>query len=285
MLRKILLIFIFLNINTIYANSLGSLEASKFANYSPEASFEHAMAETFTVPEPADYVLTNDTSTQLIFGPDKIDIRNLQEGEPAYILEMQANKNRINHGENLTLDFYFSGVGNVDISKLHISIPRYIVKNNIMESYVLFYENKNSIYIGKSTYHINAKIIPHKQILNNTIIDLIPFNIYFKHISDILNEGEKPVKINGTWYPPVRIEFTIDENAQGGDYDIYTTLFYKDNNKWYATNQVMNVHINQWYENDQLQYFVYAVIFIQIISFIFIIIRKLIPWIHKFILI
>lgn len=71
------------------------------------------------------------------------------KGEPSYHIEAQTNSNRLNLGDKYTIRLFISGAGDVNLGKMRIDIPSYIVRNNYvaLEEFAFnfnFSENRQS---------------------------------------------------------------------------------------------------------------------------------------------
>ena len=68
-------------------------------------------------------------------------------GDPSYIIEIQANKSSVNPGDNLGIALFISGAGNVNCSKLRVSIPPYIVRNKNIKLMETNYTGRTPVII------------------------------------------------------------------------------------------------------------------------------------------
>ncbi len=188
------------------------------------------------------------------------------KGNPSYVVEIQANRSVIDPGEGLGLNLFISGAGDVNSSKLRVSIPPYIVQNGIVKYTETDYSGNFAV--------IEGRIYPNPKLTNSTIFDtsfIIDLNnIYFKNLTGgLANVGEidHPLLYDpGKYSPPFFIEFTVSGNATGGDHDINIDLFYKKNDSWLVDRQTASIHINQWYENGELQKYVWVALAFGIIA-------------------
>lgn len=191
------------------------------------------------------------------------------KGEPSYLLEVQTSSNRVNAGENFSMRIFLSGAGDVVFGKIRVNIPTYIVK----DKYVTLKDISFNFYRGSEPGQVayNATTNTTNQ---EPQIDLNIPNIHFtpRDIKAFVNFGETAMKEGEI--PPYTINFTISPNAPQGDQDIYVKLFYKYGNKWYADTQIVPLHINNWYEQEWLQWLVLISVFVSLILQIIQTIRK-----------
>ncbi len=203
-----------------------------------------------------DLALDNVTS----IGPNWDDPAKFNEnfnGFPSYTLETQIKSNPVNTGDPFEVALYISGAGNVNSSKMKISIPPYIVQDQDVS--LEYYEYGTEGRIVRTD-----RIIPRRinRLFNKTFIVIGLSNIYFmSHNNSPINVGELS-DIGNESYPPFDIKFTIAENIPGGDYNMYVNLFYKYRDQWYMEKQSIPIHINYWYEHWLVQWgVIFALIF------------------------
>jgi hypothetical protein len=187
------------------------------------------------------------------------------KGEPSYNIEVQTSNSRVNLGDNYSMKIFISGVGDAIFGKMRANIPDYIVKDNYVVlrslSYNYTFDRLNDKYIIHNPYRENSSY--------KSRFDMVVPSFYFnlQNITSFVNFGELNT-IEGD--APFTIDFAISPNAPGGDHDIYLTIFYKLGAKWYTSSQIVPIHINKWYENDYMQWFIFIslglAIFSQIIS-------------------
>ncbi|MGD0951261.1 MAG: hypothetical protein ABR985_02525 [Methanotrichaceae archaeon] len=189
----------------------------------------------------------------------QMHINNLSfSGEPAYRLESQPSSNRVNVGDKYSMKIFVSGAGDVAISKMRINIPAYIVEDeNVFLKEVDFnYSFKSKSNTIKLAPLITTKNLTPPMTLNVPNIYFIPYDIKaFVNFGELTTIGNVPYTIN----------FTISPNAPKGDHNIYLTLFYKSGDKWYTDTETVPLHINNWYEQEWLQWLILISLFTSII--------------------
>ena len=176
----------------------------------------------------------------------------LYHGFPSFTISSYMNSPIVNNGDKVSINFFFSGAGDVDDNKLWVSIPPYLVKESV--------EVKDFIYDKVK----NEPTLPvHSHFVDNQFTTTL-LETDFKY-----NWGEFQVLDNGTKYAPLTVYFTVDDDAPAGDHDITTTLFYKNGTQWYMSEKITKIHIRYWYERELFQYLVFFSIFIVIIEFLY----------------
>jgi len=187
------------------------------------------------------------------------------KGEPSYLIEVQTSSIRANTGDNFSIKIFLSGVGDAVLGKMRVNIPAYIVKDGRVILKTINYNYS----IGSKTNEIILH--PFVSIMNQSPqLDLNIPNIYFnpRDIKAFVNFGEVTLFQDGT--VPYTLNFSISPKAPGGDHNIHIKLFYKYGNKWYSDTQVVPLHINNWYEQEWMQWLVLGSlcisIFLQMIS-------------------
>jgi len=161
------------------------------------------------------------------------------------------------------MDLYISGSGDVDFSKLYVSIPDYIPKNRKI----------NLTKINFACTDINP--FTKTQICHGEPITAIETPTFWNWISPYYYRspyingndefsglpisGSAPMIVGegnildskGTSHAPFSINFTVAEDAPPGDHDISITYSYQNKGKWYEDRQNIKVHINRFYETDK----------------------------------
>lgn len=186
------------------------------------------------------------------------------KGAPSYILQFLTMNNHFKPGDNITLGLFIAGAGEVNVSKLDVTLPPYIVQNNTLVVKYLSFESDGTI----SATSFKAQ--------NDFGFVLYPPLMYFKprYNDSLVNIGENLYSGNPPMNTPILINFTISSKSPPGDQIIYLNLFYKDNSgKWYIDKQLVPIHINYWYEDDRLQYIAELAVIITLIGGVIVIIR------------
>jgi hypothetical protein len=102
------------------------------------------------------------------------------KGDPLYTVELQANKSAVNSGDYFGLSLFISGAGNTNSSKLRVSIPPYLVQNEIVKLTETNYSDErgtitnNRIYINPHYSYriINNTLFAIGSVLSNFLVDL-----------------------------------------------------------------------------------------------------------------
>jgi hypothetical protein len=176
-------------------------------------------------------------------------------GNPAYAIEIKTKNNHVNRNDDFSIDIYISGAGNVECSKLKVSIPDDIVKDDQCELAQLEYGGIN-IPINNFIPSTNKISLRPSHVIGLS-------NIYFcPEGQSLANIGE----INFRGQAPFTIKFRIAEDASGGDHNIYINLFYKFNDSWYIEKQNVPIHVNQWYEAELIHWVAICALLIGILA-------------------
>lgn len=173
---------------------------------------------------------------------------------PSYAIISHTTNLRVDRGDKYEMDIYLSGDGEVEESKILISIPECIVKDNITQ---LSYP-KLSVYnnVNKSgSIHINTTSLINKS--QPTRFFIKPNKIWFFRAQDDEGDkqrvGENDWVINNISYAPFNVDFVIAENAPTGDHTISAYFFYRVRNNWFQDKKDIIIHINHWYETGRYQ--------------------------------
>ena len=200
-------------------------------------------------------------------------------GEPQYTIVAQTSDTNVDPGSNFKAELFISGAGDVNLSKISVSIPRYIVKGSKAKLTIL---NYRIIDPGNRTVNgeLEVKNIdPQFYLLLPDIWYMLPSNDndYFSGEPKIFGESTYIFE-NGTHYAPYTIEFTVANNATAGDHDIFINYIYKHSNKWFQDTKIIRLHIRPWYERDFARYAFFATAIWAIISILYWIKKYLLPW-------
>ena len=138
-------------------------------------------------------------------------------------------------GDSYTVEIYISGVGDVELAKLYISIPAYIPETLqvdqdgtrlSVETRQLEFTSPDFLKAKEITQrHTNVfSLTVPLYIFNRTILDVDPDHLGI--------EGERIRWDKRFWlgihYAPFSFSFKVAENAPPGDHNIYLHLVYKD---------------------------------------------------------
>jgi len=188
-------------------------------------------------------------------------IRNFM-GEPAFQLIAHSSDPTKGRGDEFVIEIYISGAGNLDLAKMHVSIPSYIPKTieilpDGTRKSVLIKQIMHK-YAGSDEAEVIPEIVP--AVFSVGIANyMFGRSLRSKDPTDLTNEGEVR-KFNGQkiwvekYYPPLSISFTISRDAPPGDHNIYLHLVYRDMLRWYSDKATLKVHIKQWYEEEWIRY-------------------------------
>lgn len=170
-------------------------------------------------------------------------------GEPQYALKILTSDTVLDSGDHFRIQLFIIGAGDVDFSRISVTIPEYIVDGGKI--------NLTSLVFPP--VELNKKLDPTVE-----AIELLPSFyrvpqpvLYMLPAVDATNSfsggrpmtiGESFYLVNGTYYAPFTVDFAVPKNATAGDREIYINLIYKYYDKWYQDSKTVKLHINHWYE-------------------------------------
>lgn len=161
-------------------------------------------------------------------------------GFPVYTISTYSNNPVVNQGDNVSIEIFITGRGDVDTNNFKVSIPPFIVKRDIwVNSFIYDTKEKVNIVDSKIQYFDNG--------FNFRLTKLF-FEPY--EPGYLGNVGEFQYITNETKYPPLTVNFMIDNDAPPGDHQISTILFYKNASQWYMSEKIITIHIRYWYEQN-----------------------------------
>jgi len=164
------------------------------------------------------------------------------------MLKLQTSDTTLNAGENFKIELFITGAGDINLSKILVSIPEYIVKDRRVKFTSVDYSLIDS---NKKIFHPSLEIQEEEPSFY-----MLPSPIMYMYFG-AENEnfsikphigGEMIYQLNGTNYAPYTIDFAIANNASAGDRDILISFIYKYGGKWYQDSKTIRLHINHWYE-------------------------------------
>ena len=172
-------------------------------------------------------------------------------GEPQYAIKALTSDTTLDQGSKFRMELYITGAGDVNLSRIFVSIPKYIVNNGKVKLTELKYipiDPGNGTYRGKP--EINDSMNSSFYLPVDPILYQLPAERGEIFSPKMLILGEASYLVNETYYAPFTVDFVIAKNATGGDREIYINYIYKYINKWYQDTKIIRVHINHWYETD-----------------------------------
>ncbi len=170
----------------------------------------------------------------------------------------------------MILKLFISGAGDVNLSRISVFIPQYIVKDGKAKLTIL---NYRIIDPGNRTVQGELEV----KNIDPSFYLLLP-DIWYMLGSNNIDYLSVEPKIfgestylfeNGTHYAPYTIEFTVANNSFAGDHDIFVNYIYKNSNKWFQDSKVIRLHIRPWYERDLARYAFFATAIWAIISILY----------------
>lgn len=173
-------------------------------------------------------------------------------GGPQYTIITQTGDTHIDVERNFKMEIFISGAGDVDISRISVSIPRSIVEGEKVRLKRMVY-NVTNANNGEFSKELKVENVDPRfySLIDNILYKLIKeSDNNFSTKPQILGESEFEFKNNGTLYAPYTVDFKIDNNAPAGDYNIFIHYFYKYSDNWFQDSKIVAVHINHWYEEE-----------------------------------
>jgi hypothetical protein len=189
-------------------------------------------------------------------------------GDPQYSIITQTNDIYVRPLSPLKVELYISGAGDVNYSRLSVSVPRNIVYGEKMILKRMSYIPLNPI-TGEILKELKVEEVDPRFYLQieSTFYKLVrESDNNYSAKPQILGESSYIFPNNKTQYSPITIEFAIDKNAFPGDYNLFIHYFYKYLDKWYQDTEIITLHINHWYEEEIWQWLLMGLALLSIIS-------------------
>ena len=179
---------------------------------------------------------------------------NFSIGTPVYDIYSGTKYLEVNENEAIEIEYFLTGVGQVDANKIRISISPDICQESIIsvqtiEANWTDIENKRPSHLEMHSYQDGSQmagILP-------------PYYFTVDEADSFFNYGGKPWQsvndtllvvpwVNGSLVSPIYIRFVIAEDAPKGDHEVMFFVFYQYDDTWYSTQENVTVHIKYWYE-------------------------------------
>lgn len=192
-------------------------------------------------------------------------------GDPSYIVVVHTSNPHVNQGDIFNAQLYISGSGNVDISRILVSIPPYLVtpeSNKVTQVAFVPVDSENNTF--RASYTITEDSGPRFHILLPDILyrqEVVSKSESGEEITHGVKFGELKAIIDGKSYSPVSFAFVINDNAPGGDHNIIINYMYKYQNRWYSDDQILTLHVNRFYEKNVVLYNGFNYFYIEYNSF------------------
>jgi hypothetical protein len=202
-------------------------------------------------------------------------------GEPQYLIKIQTSNTIVSPGEKFRMELFITGAGDVNLSKIYVSIPQYIVRGGRIKLTSLNYS-----FVDPNNMTIHPNIKARDQSPN---FYLIPPKILYEFVSDKDDNflptpkilGEVYYTLNGTNYAPYTIDFVIANNATPGDQDLFVSFIYKYSDRWFQDSKTIRLHINNWYQESLWQIFLQLAALLGFVLTVLLLVKELMSYLIK----
>lgn len=184
---------------------------------------------------------------------------NLSVGEPSYEIYSYTKYLETNKNKDIKIEYFLTGVGQVNSNKIRISIPPNICKDaNVY--YQTIEGNWSEIGAGQFTGKHETHLYPSEGAQLGGWLPSFYFTVDKE--DTLFNYGGKPWQsVNDTIsvvsysnskasvIAPVTVNFTIARDAPAGNHEVLFFVFYEHDNVWYSSQESVTVHVNHIYEH------------------------------------
>lgn len=183
---------------------------------------------------------------------------NMSIGKPVYELYSYTKYIETDRETEVQVEYFLTGVGQVNANKIRISVPPAICKNANV-TYQTIEGNWSEIESGQYGGKLETRLYPNEGAQLGGWLP--PYYFTMDKEDSIFNYGGKPwQRVNNTisvasysdskatMITPITVSFTIAKDAPTGDYEVLFFVFYEYDNVWYSTQESVTVHIRHWYE-------------------------------------
>ena len=185
--------------------------------------------------------------------------------EGQYEVVAVANKKQLNKGEYLDVDVYFTGYGEIGLSKVFIVFSQNIVdSNNSIVTTSLKPLPNNRLMWGNETFSINE--ITVLDMTGGIMVNKNNKDSASQYI-DMTNEPADFGIITETKIQnaPISISYKIKDDIQEGEYSIAFYYTYFDGVKWKSSNSNVQFKVNSFIE-EHILFFTVAGLVVAIIA-------------------
>lgn len=188
--------------------------------------------------------------------------------KPAFSIQMYSNKRSYNPNEKVIVSAFIVGSGQLDESSIHGYIPDEITS----DENTLFLINFNKFEKDGKIYCV-AKFPRYEKNIFDRFSGKLADCYFMVDPDKGINYGDA-IQIHPQTkehFPPISIEFTLDDKAPSGDHKIDLILKFKSDGQWFISRENVVIHINNWIEKHQniLQNFVIFVGLLALIEAVF----------------
>ena len=169
----------------------------------------------------------------------------------AYSIIPRLRTPAVNPGKQIEIEVYLGGYGTPKRNKLHVAYS---------SPYVISEENSgelvSSIKVSKDKMTGELQPVSGKGYLAHSKCDKIGVTVVlnegnFLPVAESSSQGDFPqVMSELSWdgYPPILIRLNTAKKARAGDYDIYLSLAYGDEQQVLQDQKRVTFHVNSWWD-------------------------------------
>ncbi len=187
---------------------------------------------------------------------------------PSYSTFTRIRKSNINRGDIIEVEVFIVGKGDVTSAELVVVFPP-----DIMPVQGDDYRNGNVTYIvlppgydiGKQNKIVFLKDFELKDRPLGPVGTIVKLpNYIFQHIN-IHGTRILPIEKNNTHAPPFLYSIKTHKESSTGDKELKFILTYSDGNRWYQDKQIVNIHINNWKEENEIEFVIWTAVIVSIL--------------------
>jgi len=180
--------------------------------------------------------------------------------EPTYSVICRARNNRIQHGENIDIDMFFTGSGIPSISKLHVEWFSPSVIDASVQGTFTYCVKSGSISLNGIDMIVplsGEKYVEHNSVGQYGVTTGLNQGFFFPSPDISLQNIGEPFmpQVMGershSGYHPCSISLKTMKKAKAGDYKIDITLTYQHQNIVKQASDKVEIHITSWWDRNQ----------------------------------
>jgi len=187
------------------------------------------------------------------------------EGHIAYSIIPRLRTPAVDPGKQIEIEVYLGGYGTPKRNKLHVAYS---------SPYVISEENSgelvSSIKCSKDKKTGEVQPVGGKDYLDHHECDKIGVTVVlnegnFLPVAESSSQGDFPQvmsELSHDGYPPMLIRLNTAKKARAGDYDIYLSLTYGDQQQMLQDQKRVTFHVNSWWDRRKVPVTIVGIILV-----------------------
>lgn len=185
-------------------------------------------------------VFCSEASSEYHSSINQSEVSSYSVGVPVYEIYSYFTYLETDTNEKISINYYITGAGSINNTKIRISIPPDICSDPLNDSI-----NLTTIQFVPEKSRIMPK---YDNIRPQAAGNLSSW--YFIMRDDYSTWGETVLEDGNFTSTPISLNFTIADDAPRGNHDVLFFVFYEYDNVWYSSQESVTIHVRHWYEKE-----------------------------------